>query len=119
MVHSFDYIITNPPYGNGNIKAETGSLSTKRLEISFLVKIIHLLKVGGSACVIVPDGILEKSFLYCTKTRGFIPVRYSGYCPLSRNLLLLHIQKKRRMLFSSPSGMSILQRFNNRKYGPT
>ena len=55
----FDYIITNPPYGNGNIKAETGSLSTKRLEISFLVKIIHLLKVGGSACVIVPDGILE------------------------------------------------------------
>ena len=55
----FDYIITNPPYGNGSIKADTGSLSTKRLEIAFLVKIIYLLKIGGQACVIVPDGVLE------------------------------------------------------------
>lgn len=55
----FDYIITNPPYGNGSVKAATGSLSTKRLEIAFLVKIIHLLKIGGQACVIVPDGVLE------------------------------------------------------------
>ena len=55
----FDYIITNPPYENGSIKADTGSLSTKRLEIAFLIKIIHLLKVGGHACVIVPDGVLE------------------------------------------------------------
>jgi len=55
----FDYIITNPPYGNGTIKAETSSISTKRTEIAFLSKIIRLLKVGGNACIIVPDGVLE------------------------------------------------------------
>jgi type I restriction enzyme M protein len=55
----FDYVITNPPYGNGTIKAETGNINTKRMEIAFLIKIIKLLKVGGKACVIIPDGVLE------------------------------------------------------------
>jgi len=55
----FDYIVTNPPYGNGTIKADTSSLSTTRNEIAFFAKIISLLKIGGKACVIVPDGILE------------------------------------------------------------
>lgn len=55
----FDYIITNPPYGDGTIKADTGSISTKRYEISFWAKIMQLLKIGGKACVITPDGFLE------------------------------------------------------------
>jgi len=55
----FDYIITNPPYGNGTIKAETSSISTFRTELAFLCKIIKLLKIGGKACVITPDGVLE------------------------------------------------------------
>lgn len=55
----FDYIITNPPYGSGTIKAETSSLSTTRYEIAFLSKIIKLLRVGGEACIIIPDGIFE------------------------------------------------------------
>jgi len=55
----FDYLITNPPYGNGTIKADTGSISTKRYEISFWAKIMQLLKVGGKGCVITPDGFLE------------------------------------------------------------
>lgn len=55
----FDYIITNPPYGDGTIKAETSSMSTSRYEIAFLSKIMKLLRVGGEACVIIPDGILE------------------------------------------------------------
>jgi type I restriction-modification system DNA methylase subunit len=55
----FDYIITNPPYGNGTVKAETSSISTTRTEIAFLCKILSLLKVGGRACVITPDGVLE------------------------------------------------------------
>ncbi|WP_337050694.1 HsdM family class I SAM-dependent methyltransferase [Priestia megaterium] len=57
--NQFDYVLTNPPYGNGTIKAETSSLSTIRFEIAFLAKIIKMLKVGGKACVIVPDGIFE------------------------------------------------------------
>ncbi|HBB95598.1 MAG TPA: hypothetical protein DC054_09420 [Blastocatellia bacterium] len=55
----YNYVITNPPYGNGTIKAETGNISTKRMEIAFLVKVIKLLEVGGQACVIIPDGVLE------------------------------------------------------------
>jgi type I restriction-modification system DNA methylase subunit len=55
----FDYIITNPPYGTGTTLAETTALSTSRLEIAFLIKIIKLLNAGGKACIIIPDGIFE------------------------------------------------------------
>jgi len=55
----FDYVITNPPYGKGTIKAETTSISSKRTEIAFLCKVLNLLKEGGKACVIIPDGVLE------------------------------------------------------------
>ena len=55
----YSYVITNPPYGNGTIKAETSSITTNRLEIAFLIKIINLLCDGGKACVVIPDGIFE------------------------------------------------------------
>ena len=55
----YDYVITNPPYGSGIIKAETTSISSNRTEIAFLCKIINILKIGGRACVITPDGVLE------------------------------------------------------------
>ena len=58
-VSKFDYVITNPPYGGGTIRAETASISTIRNEIAFLCRINQLLKVGGQACVIQPDGVLE------------------------------------------------------------
>jgi type I restriction-modification system DNA methylase subunit len=56
---TFDYIITNPPYGSGTIKAETSSISSNRMEIAFLCRVIKLLRIGGKACVITPDGVLE------------------------------------------------------------
>lgn len=56
---TFQYVITNPPYGNGTIKANTTSLSSNRTEIAFICKVIDLLETGGKACVITPDGILE------------------------------------------------------------
>ena len=55
----YDYVITNPPYGNGVEQAESSSLSTKRTELAFIARIIKLLKVGGKACVITPDGFFE------------------------------------------------------------
>ena len=58
-VEAFDYIITNPPYGAGTIRAETSAISTVRTEIAFLCRIKQLLKIGGQACVIQPDGVLE------------------------------------------------------------
>lgn len=59
----FDYIITNPPYGNGTIKANTDVITSSRTEIAFLCKIIELLKIGGKACIIIPDGVLENPTL--------------------------------------------------------
>jgi len=57
------YIITNPPMGAGTIKAETSSVSSTRNEVAFLCKVINLLKDGGRACIILPDGILENPSL--------------------------------------------------------
>jgi Type I restriction-modification system methyltransferase subunit len=58
-----DYIITNPPYGAGTIEAGSENVSSKRMEIAFLFKIINILKDGGKACVILPDGVLENPSL--------------------------------------------------------
>ena len=58
-IDAFDYVITNPPYGSGTIKADTSAVSTVRTEIAFLCRIRQLLKIGGRACVIQPDGVLE------------------------------------------------------------
>jgi len=55
----YEYIITNPPYGSGTIKANTDLINTVRTEISFLCQILSLLEVQGKACVIIPDGVLE------------------------------------------------------------
>lgn len=59
MESQFDYIITNPPYGNGTVKAESDQIYTTRKEIAFLCRVIKLLKLGKKACVITPDGVLE------------------------------------------------------------
>ena len=58
-IATFDYVITNPPYGMGTIQADTSAVSTIRTEIAFLCRVRHLLKIGGKACVIQPDGVLE------------------------------------------------------------
>lgn len=55
----YDYILTNPPYGRGVHRAESTSLKTMRMEIAFISKILSLLKIGGRACIIMPDGVLE------------------------------------------------------------
>jgi len=57
------YVITNPPYGAGTIKAETSAISSNRSEIAFLCRVINLLKDGGHACIIQPDGVLENPSL--------------------------------------------------------
>ena len=59
----YKYVITNPPYGNGTIKANTSSVSSTRCEVAFLCKIIDLLEIGGKACIVIPDGILESPTL--------------------------------------------------------
>ena len=55
----YQYVITNPPYGSGTIKANTEAIFTNRTEIAFICKVIDLLEIGGKACIITPDGVLE------------------------------------------------------------
>jgi len=82
---SFDYIITNVPYGAGESDGIVHNISevkvikenddrariinrirtferdnnTQKLEYNSLIKVVQLLKEGGKAIVIVPDGLLE------------------------------------------------------------
>lgn len=81
----FDYIITNVPYGTGESDGIVHNISdvkvikenddkakiinrirtferdnnTQKLEYNSLIKVVQLLKEGGKAIVIVPDGLLE------------------------------------------------------------
>ena len=56
-------VIANPPFSGSvndgniakNLKAE---VDTKKTELLFLALMIRILKTGGRACVIVPDGVL-------------------------------------------------------------
>ena len=56
---SYDYVITNPPYGMGTIPADTAFVTSKRMEVAAICRVIDLLKIGGMACIITPDGVLE------------------------------------------------------------
>ena len=73
----YDYIITNPPYGNGSVQAEMKQGNNSRKEIAFLFKIVKLLKIGGKACVILPDGVLENP------SYAKIREEFLGYCKIS------------------------------------
>jgi type I restriction enzyme M protein len=59
----FSLILANPPF-SGSLDNETVSsdlqriVKTKKTELLFLAAIIKLLKVGGRAAVVVPDGVL-------------------------------------------------------------
>jgi len=59
----FDVIFANPPF-KGNIDAEgihsslRSKVKTTKTELLFLALILRMLKMGGRAAVIVPDGVL-------------------------------------------------------------
>ena len=66
-----DYILTNIPYGKGDVSIcdpnscdpFLKSNNNKRLEVNFIIRIIHMLKKNGKAAIIVPEGLLEASSL--------------------------------------------------------
>jgi len=59
----FDYILTNPPFGNGDFNVDKSIIPNKRKEVNFLIKAINLLKEDGKALIVVPDGVLESTNL--------------------------------------------------------
>ena len=56
-------VIANPPF-KGSVNEDTiakniiSEVNTKKTELLFLALMIRILKTGGRACVIVPDGVL-------------------------------------------------------------
>ena len=70
----FSLILANPPF-SGSLDKETVATSLQRIvkttktELLFLAAIIKLLKVGGRAAVVVPDGILFGSSNVHTELR--------------------------------------------------
>lgn len=55
----FQYILSNPPYGNSPVYAQSRLFLSSRYEVAFALKIIDILEIGGKACIILPDGCLE------------------------------------------------------------
>ena len=60
---AFDLILANPPF-KGSLDYEDvhssllGKVKTKKTELLFLVLMLRMLKLGGRAAVVVPDGVL-------------------------------------------------------------
>lgn len=61
--NSFDLILANPPF-KGSLDEEDvdgkilSMVKTKKTELLFVAQILRMLKLGGRAAVIVPDGVL-------------------------------------------------------------
>jgi type I restriction enzyme M protein len=60
----YDIVMANPPFTGSIDKGDINenlSLSTTKTELLFVENIYRLLKTGGTACVIVPQGVLFSS----------------------------------------------------------
>jgi type I restriction enzyme M protein len=60
----YDIVIANPPFTGSIDKGDINDnlqLGTTKTELLFVEKIYHLLRIGGTGCVIVPQGVLFTS----------------------------------------------------------
>jgi type I restriction enzyme M protein len=111
--HKYDYILTNPPYGDGTIKAETDSVSSKRLEVAFLIKIIKVLKIGGKACVIVPDGVLESPSLKELRNRLLDNIDITAIVSLPKFAFAPYTKEKTYALFFTKRSDQVTKKQKN------
>lgn len=63
IADKFSLILANPPFAgsldyDGTAKNILATVKTKKTELLFLALFLRLLKIGGRAAVIVPDGVL-------------------------------------------------------------
>lgn len=126
----FDYIITNVPYGKGydagvvknltevqtdnntddrtimvnRVKNFEKNNNTKKLEYNAFIKVVQLLKEGGRAVVIVPDGLLENPsfsrmrewFLVKCKIESIVSLPKSAFAPYTKEKTFAVTFTKRR-----------------------
>lgn len=108
--NEYDLILTNPPYvvnGSGDIKAIANSTGYYKcnglgLESLFMEWIIKSLKEGGTALVVIPDGILSnlanknlRQFIIDTCTiEGIISLPINTFFGTPKKTYILAIKKK-------------------------
>ena len=73
----FDLILANPPFKgsldeNSTAAELTKQVKSKKTELLFVVRILQMLKLGGRAAVIVPDGVLFGSSRAHVDTRKLL-----------------------------------------------
>lgn len=99
----YDFIVANPPYGKGTEIADTDALNTSRYELAFIVKIIHLLKENGEACLIIPHGFfhnptcenLRKEVLEKCEIKAIISLPTHAFAPYTKEKTYsLYLKKK-------------------------
>lgn len=81
--NQYQYILANPPFtGNidkGDINEKlSGLVSTSKTELLFLARIYQMLRMGGTAGVIIPQGVLFGSSKAFVETRKIL----LNYCQL-------------------------------------
>ena len=73
LANQFDIVLANPPF-TGNIDEgdiwDASTIDSTKTELLFLDRIVQLLKPGGRAAVIVPDGVL-----YGTQSKAHVLTR--------------------------------------------
>lgn len=100
---TYDYVITNPPYGRGTVLADSVFLGSRRMEVAAICRVIDLLKVDGKACVVTPDGILEnptfKAFreeiLLTCEVQAIISLPKFAFAPYTKEKTYALFLKKR------------------------
>lgn len=107
----FDVICTNPPFGGeirdhfilANYELANDSRGKKRnyteRHILFIEKIIKMLKPGGRAAVIVPQGILNNTNLNYIREWIYSKARIIGVIGLNANTFKPHTNVKTSILF--------------------
>jgi type I restriction enzyme M protein len=96
-------ILTNPPFG-GEIRDEAilqeyELAKNNQRHILFIERIIHLLKPGGRAALVVPQGILNNTNLAGVREWLFKKTRIIGVIGLDANTFKPHTNVKTSLLF--------------------
>lgn len=107
----FDVIMTNPPFGgevkdqkileNYELAFDKNGVLKKSVErhILFIEKIVKLLKPGGRACVVLPQGVLNNTNLNLVREWIYKKCRVLGVISLDTNTFKPFTNVKTSLLF--------------------
>jgi type I restriction-modification system DNA methylase subunit len=111
----FDYVLANVPYGAYSGDADINNFSftnSRRLELLFLEKIVDSLKDGGSAAVIVPDGLIESTSNHTYRKRFLRKVNLTAVISLPQFVFEPYTTEKTYILYFTkkmPSAVGVIQ----------